>query len=98
MSVADIKNRAKETVRREANKGSAVSLINVARDFILRAKEKETLGDLHGALENYIKTATLLRMTMDSTEFKQEKGQGVVRKAVQDFLSVNFSFLLPLSM
>ncbi|EKM81610.1 hypothetical protein AGABI1DRAFT_35800 [Agaricus bisporus var. burnettii JB137-S8] len=87
MSVVDIKNRAKESVRKEASKGSAVSLIHVARDFILRAKEKETNGDLHGAFENYIKSATLLRMAMDSSEFKQEKGKGVLRKAVQDFLS-----------
>lgn len=89
MSVADIKSRAKETVFKEANRVSAVSLIHVAQDLILRAREKESSGDLHGAFENYIKTATLLKMTMESAEFKQEKAKGVLRKEVQEFLNVS---------
>lgn len=88
MSVTDIKNRAKETVFKEASKASPLSLIRTAHNQIVIAKEKESVGDLHGALESYIKTATLIKMTMDSSEFKQERTKGVLRKEVQDFLNV----------
>ncbi|KAF9454384.1 cysteine proteinase [Macrolepiota fuliginosa MF-IS2] len=87
MSVADIKTRVRETVLKEANRASPISLVHIARNQILSAKERETTGDLHGALESYIKAATLIKMTMDSAEFKQEKTRGVLRKEVNDFLS-----------
>jgi hypothetical protein len=94
MSVADIKNKAKENVLKQATKVSAATLLHVARDQFLRAKDAESSGDLPVALEGYIKTAALLKMTMDSPELKQEKPKGVLRKEMTDFLNVCHHALL----
>ncbi|KAF5361806.1 hypothetical protein D9756_002213 [Leucocoprinus leucothites] len=87
MSVADIKNRAKETVLKQATKASAASLLHVARDQILKAKDCESAGDLPAALEGYIKAATLLKMTMDSAEYKKDGARGSLRKEMSEFIT-----------
>jgi len=91
MSVADIKNKAKETVLREATKVSAASLLHVARDQILKAKDLESAGDHPAALEGYIKTATLLKMAIDSPDYKREGARGSLRKEMSDFIQVRHS-------
>lgn len=91
--IADIKNKAKDAVFKEANRASAVSLIHIAQNQVLAAKEKETTGDLRGAFENYIKAATLLKMAMDSTDLKQDKTKAGPRKEFQDFLNVGHSLV-----
>jgi len=90
VSVADIKNKAKEGVNKEARGVSAITLIKTARSQILSAKEQEAKGDLRSAYASYIRAATLAKMTMDSPEYLQEsKGKGgVVRKELNEFLAV----------
>ncbi|KAF8997920.1 hypothetical protein BDQ17DRAFT_1362846 [Cyathus striatus] len=63
-------------------------MIRSAQTMLVQAKDSESKGDLRAALASYIKTASLVKMTMDSTEFSQErKGKGgVLRKEVSDFL------------
>jgi len=95
MSVADIKNKAKETVLREATKASAASLLRVARDQILKAKDLESAGDHAAALEGYIKTATLLKIAIDSPDYKREGARGSLRKEMSDFIQVRCPLFSP---
>lgn len=94
LSVADLKQKAKESVMKEARGVSAITLIKSARSQIHSAREHEAKGDLRTALGNYIKAALLTKMTMDSQEYAQEnraKGGGVIRKELNDLLEVSSS-------
>ncbi|PPQ83798.1 hypothetical protein CVT26_004510, partial [Gymnopilus dilepis] len=88
LTLAEIKQKAKEGVAKEARGVSAITLIKTARTQILAAKEHEARGDLRTAFGSYIKAATLAKMTMDSPEYLMEaKGKGgVVRRELNDFL------------
>jgi ubiquitin carboxyl-terminal hydrolase 8 len=90
-----IRQRAIDSVHKEAKGFSAISLIRTARSQALAAREHEAKGDLPSALATYIKAATLTKMVMDSQEFLQEKrGKGgVLRRELHDFLEVSFSIL-----
>jgi len=89
LSVADVKQKAIDSVNKEARGISALALIRTARTQILSAKEHEVKGDLRGALGTYIKAAKLTKMAMDSPEYMQEKGAGVIRKELNDLLQVS---------
>ena len=93
LSVLDIRQRAKDSVIKEAKGINAISLIRTARTQVLTARDYEAKGDLRSALATYIKAATLTKMAMDSQEYSQEnrlggKG-GVIRKVLNDFLEVS---------
>ncbi|KAH9479240.1 Ubiquitin carboxyl-terminal hydrolase 4 [Psilocybe cubensis] len=89
ISVADIKNKAKEGVHKEARGFSAVTLIRSSRTQVLLAKDYEAKGDLRAALGSYIKAATLAKMAMDSPEYIQEsKGKNsTIRRELNDLLA-----------
>ena len=90
LSVMDIRQRAKDSVHKEAKGIPAISLIRTARTQILMARDYEAKGDLRNALATYIKAATLTKMAMDSQEYLQEnRGKGgIIRKELHDFLEV----------
>ncbi|EAU90391.2 ubiquitin carboxyl-terminal hydrolase 4 [Coprinopsis cinerea okayama7 len=71
MSVSEIKAKAKEAVQKEGRRASAMSLIKTARAQLQNAKDFEVKGDLKSALASFIKTASLMKMAMDSPEFSQ---------------------------
>jgi len=91
LSVVDIRQRAKDSVIKEAKGINAVTLIRTARTQVLTARDYEAKGDLRSALATYIKAATLTKMAMDSQEYSQEsRGKGgVIRKELNDFLEVS---------
>lgn len=66
---------------------SVMSLIKTARSQLLNAKEQESQGDLKAALSSYIRAAGLMKMAVDSVEFKQDS-KGVIRKEWENFLKV----------
>lgn len=89
MTVAEIRTKARETVLKETRGASALSLIRTARTQLQLAKDLENKGDLKGALNAYIKAASLAKLTMDSTEFTTPaERKGALRKELQDFLEV----------
>ena len=92
LSVLDIRQRAKDSVNKEAKGVAAISLIRTARAQIITARDYEAKGDLRPALAAYIKGATLTKTAMDSQEYTQEpRGKGgVIRKELNDFLEVSF--------
>lgn len=93
MSVAEIKNRAKESVSKDARGFSALTLIKSAHTQLSLGKNHESKSELKGALSAYIKAASLASMTMDSSEYKSERGKsGVVRKELQEFMEVRVTF------
>jgi len=87
----DIRQRAKDSVIKEAKGINAISLIRTARTQVLTARDYEAKGDLRSAMATYIKAATLTKMAMDSQEYSQEnRGKGgVIRKELHDFLEVS---------
>lgn len=92
LTVAEIKERAKDHVHKEAKSASALPLIKSARIQSQTAQTCELGGDLQGALTAYIKSATLAQMFMDSAEWKQECQQGkkgVLWKEFMDFQHVS---------
>lgn len=94
LSVGDIKEKAKDSVIREAKGVGAITLIRTARTQILAARNHEAQGDLSNAFATYIKAAKLTKTAMDSQEYSQEnRGKGgVIRKELSDFLEVSFTF------
>lgn len=91
LSVIDIRQRAKDSVLKEAKGVGAISLIRTARIQILGARDCEAKGDLPSALASYIRAVTLTKMAMDSQEYSQEnRGKGgVIRRELNDFLEVS---------
>jgi ubiquitin carboxyl-terminal hydrolase 8 len=91
MSVFEIKERAKESVHKQARGASPMALIRTARTLSLVAQACELSGDLRGALSAFIKAGTLALMFMDTVEFKAESGSekmGVLFKELQYFTRV----------
>lgn len=72
---------------KEGRGASVMSLIKTARSQLLNAKEQETRGDLKAALSSYVKTAGLMKMVFDATEFKQDT-KGLIRKEWDGFIKV----------
>ena len=91
MTVAEIKDKAKESVQKEARGASAITLLRTARTQSAKARTSEESGDLKGALDAITKAASLTRMCMDSSEFKTEK-HGVLHKEFRDFMAVCIIF------
>ena len=89
-TVLEIKNKAKESVHREARGFSALTLIKSARLQLATARDSEVKGDLRTAFSSYIKAATLAKMAMDSDDYALEsKGKGgAIRQELNDFLNV----------
>lgn len=86
MSVSEIKAKAKEAVQKEGRGASAMSLIKIARVQLQNAKDFEVKGDLKSALASFIKTASLMKMAIDSAEFAQDRG--TIRSEWNDLVSV----------
>ncbi|TFK71676.1 cysteine proteinase [Pluteus cervinus] len=86
MSVKDIKQRAMETVDKELRGGtSALNLMRTARSQCLHGKDCEGRGNLQGALSAFVRSAKLVQLVMNTPEWKQEGGKGVLRKEVSEF-------------
>ncbi|KAJ3551115.1 hypothetical protein NM688_g4923 [Phlebia brevispora] len=83
--VTDIKNAAKEQAQRVRG-ASAMSLLRTAREQILNASDKESEGDLRGALSAYTKAACLTQMFMETAEFRQEMQPGKKGVLTQDLM------------
>jgi ubiquitin carboxyl-terminal hydrolase 8 len=91
MSVAEIKEHAKQQAQRASRGASAISLIRSAKGQISLAQSREGAGDLKGALSAFTKAASLTQVFMDSAEFKAENvpgKRGLVWKEFSDFQQV----------
>jgi hypothetical protein len=91
MSVAEIKEQAKQQAQRGSRGVSALSLIRSAKGQISLAQSRESTGDLKGALSAFTKAASLTQVFMDSAEFKAESvpgKRGVLWKEFSDFQQV----------
>ena len=91
MSVAEIKEQAKQQVYRGSRGASALSLIRSAKGQISLAQSREGAGDLKGALGAFTKAASLTQVFMDSAEFKAENvpgKRGLLWKEFSDFQQV----------
>jgi TPR repeat protein len=86
-SVNEIKQKAREAVRKEARGASALTLLKTAKTQMLTARDFESQGDLKEALSAFTKVASLLQMTMDTAEFASEsRGKGgVLKKEFAEF-------------
>jgi ubiquitin carboxyl-terminal hydrolase 8 len=96
MTTLEIKEKAKDFVRKEARGATALTLIKTARSQVVNARTSEDKGDYRGALDAVTKAATLAQMFMGSSEFTEEKQpgkHGVLYKEFHDFISVR-NFLL----
>lgn len=88
-TAAEVKEKAKEAVQKEARSASALTLIKIARSQMTLARECELRGDLKGALGALTKAASLANMFMSSAEFQAEKGKGVLRNELVSFMEVS---------
>jgi len=91
MSVAEIKEQAKQQVQRGSRGVSALSLIRSAKGQISLAQSREGASDLKGALSAFTKAASLTQVFMDSAEFKAENvpgKRGLLWKEFSDFQQV----------
>jgi ubiquitin carboxyl-terminal hydrolase 8 len=91
MSVAEIKEQAKQQAQRGSRGVSALSLIRSAKGQISLAQSREGAGDLKGALSHFTKAASLTQVFMDSAEFKAENlpgKRGVLWREFSDFHQV----------
>jgi ubiquitin carboxyl-terminal hydrolase 8 len=99
MSIAEIKEKAKYNVQKEARGASPLTLLKTARSQSLVAQALEDAGDLKRALDALTKVASLVRMFMDSAEFASEKSSsgkhGMLYKEFSDFMAVCQSLSLP---
>ncbi|KZP17571.1 hypothetical protein FIBSPDRAFT_864751 [Athelia psychrophila] len=92
IAVADTKAKAREQAAKSDRGASALSLVKSARNQTLEARQCELAGDLKGALEAYIKAATLAKLCMDSAEFRAEiqpGKRGVLCNEFTDFTQVS---------
>ncbi|KAF8839000.1 cysteine proteinase, partial [Paxillus ammoniavirescens] len=88
LSVAEVKEKAKEDVRKFARGVSAMSLIGSARSQSQMAQVYENQGDLKGALGALLKAGMLAHMVMNSSEFSAEQKpgkHGVLFREFSDF-------------
>jgi len=98
MSIAEIKEQAKQQVQRGSRGASAHSLIRSAKGQISLALSREGAGDLKGALSAFTKAASLTQVFMDSAEFKAESvpgKRGLLWREFTDFQQVSGTSLTP---
>ncbi len=88
MSIAEIKEQAKQQAQRGSRGASAISLIRSAKGQISLAQSREGGGDLKGALSAFTKAASLTQVFMDSAEFKAAGKRGLLWKEFSDFQQV----------
>ncbi|KAG9313137.1 hypothetical protein JVU11DRAFT_6587 [Chiua virens] len=89
LTVAEVKEKAKEDVLKAAKGVSAISLIKTARTQSQLARDCEIRGNLKAALGALLKAGSLTHMFMNSTEFMAETKppgrHGVLYKEFIDF-------------
>jgi ubiquitin carboxyl-terminal hydrolase 8 len=88
MSVAEIKEQAKQQAQRGSRGVSALSLIRSAKGQNSLAQAREGAGDLKAALSALTKAAALIQVFLDSAEFKAQNvpgKQGLLWKEFSDF-------------
>ncbi|KAF8555660.1 cysteine proteinase [Imleria badia] len=88
LTVAELKEKAKEDVRKAAKGVSAMSLIKIARSQSQQARIHENQGDLKAALGPLLRAGILTHMFMNSGEFMAENKpgrHGVLYKEFVDF-------------
>lgn len=96
LTVAEIKEKAKEDVRRAAKGVSAMTLIKSARTQSQQARLYENQGDLKAALGAFLKAGILTHMFMHSAEVMAETKpgrHGVLYKEFLDFEKVDLHFV-----
>ncbi|KAF9233475.1 hypothetical protein BU15DRAFT_53836 [Melanogaster broomeanus] len=86
LTVAEVKEKAKEDVRKAAHGVSAISLIKTARSQSQLAQINENQGDLKGALSALLKAGSLAHMFMNSPEFIAENKHGKHGVLYKEFL------------
>jgi ubiquitin carboxyl-terminal hydrolase 8 len=84
MSVADIKNKAKEAVQRETRGATPLSLIKAARYQYDNGRSYERSGDLPNGLGSFIKAASLAKIAIDS----EHAQGGLLQKEINEFMTV----------
>lgn len=92
LTVAEIKEKAKEDVRRAAKGVSAITLIKSARTQSQLARIYENQGDLKTALGAFLKAGMLTHLFMQSAEVTAESKpgrHGVLYKEFVDFEKVD---------
>jgi hypothetical protein len=98
MSVAEIKEQAKQQALRGSRGVSALSLIRSAKGQISLAQSREGAGDLKSALSAFTKAASLTQVFMDSAEFKAESApgkRGLLWREFTDFQQVSGTLFTP---
>ncbi|KAH7890898.1 hypothetical protein F5I97DRAFT_1975992 [Phlebopus sp. FC_14] len=88
MTIAELKENAKEGARKAAKGVSAISLIKSARSQLQLAQTSENTGDLRGAFGALWKAVSLATMAMNSAEYlaeSQSGKHGLLYKEVFDF-------------
>jgi ubiquitin carboxyl-terminal hydrolase 8 len=91
MSVAEIKQQAKQQAQRGSRGVSVLSLIRSAKGQISLAQAREGAGDLKGALSAFTKAAVFTQVFMESAEFEAENipgKRGVLWKEFSEFQQV----------
>jgi len=84
MSVADIKNKAKEAVQRETRGATPLLLIKAARYQYDSGRNYERSGDLPNGLGSFIKAASLAKIAIDS----EHAQGGLLQKEINEFMTV----------
>jgi ubiquitin carboxyl-terminal hydrolase 8 len=91
MTVAEIKEKAKDSVQNNVRGFAALSLIKSARTQYSIARTSEDNGNLEEAFGSFTKAAALTRLFMDSAELQAERQpgkHGVLYKEFHEFISV----------
>lgn len=92
LTVAEVKEKAKEDVRKAAKGVSAMTLIKSARSQLQQARIYENQGDLKTAFGPLLRAGILTHMFMNSAEFMAENKHGrhgVLYKEFIDFQKVD---------
>jgi len=92
LTVAEVKEKAKEEVRKAAKGVSAMTLIKSARSQLHQARIYENQGDLKAAFSPLLRAGILTHMFMNSAEFIVENKpgrHGVLYKEFIDFQKVD---------
>lgn len=92
LTVAEVKEKAKEDVRKAAKGVSAITLIKTARTQSQQARIHENQGDLKAALGALLRAGSLTHMFMNSAEFVAENKpgrHGLLYKEFMDFQKVH---------
>ena len=92
LTVAEVKEKIKEDVRKAVKGASAISLIKSARTQSQQARIHENQGDLNAAFGPLLRAGILAHMFMNSAEFLAENKpgrHGVLCKEFIDFQKVD---------